>query len=151
MAVTIAPAVEAMQAIVARINSGGEYALDVVANYSENLVDPLEEVTGLRVDVVTESEMTLNDTLDVECRTSHAIRVWVRAKITSAGNDEIDAMKLLCRQIWQRINNFNTADNRVQIWECDFDPKEVPIKDILAQSWLFVTSIVLRVEVEASA
>ena len=150
MAVTIAPATEAMRAIVARINSGDAYELPVRAIYSEQLIDPLEELTELRVDVVTESEETLNETLAVEDRTSLEIRIWIRKKVASAGSDEIDQLRLLVRQIFQRINNFDSSDGRVKIWECDYDTKEIPDKSILNQSWLFVSAIVLRVEVEAS-
>ena len=75
MTVAIAPSVEAMQAIVDRINSGEAYCLDLVANRSETLVDPLEEISELRCDVVSESEEQLVETLDVEDRTSHIIRI----------------------------------------------------------------------------
>lgn len=151
MAVTIAPATEAMQAIVARINSGDTYDLPVRATYSEQLIDPLEDLTDLRVDVVTEAEETLNETLAVEDRTSLEMRIWIRKKVTSVSCDEIDPLRLLVRQIFQRINNYDTTDLRVRVWECDYDSKEIPDKSILNQAWLFVAAIVLRVEVEASA
>lgn len=151
MAVTKAPSTEAMQAICDRINDGGEYDLNVTARYSEFLIDPLEDVTSLRVDVVSESEEQLNETLDVEDRTSHIIRVWMRKKVANVGNDEIDYLKLIFRQIYQRLNDFNSADGRVKVWELEIDPKEVPIKTIIQDNWLFVASLVLRVEVEASA
>lgn len=151
MAVTKAPSTEAMQAICDRINDGGAYDLMVNATYSEFIIDPLEEVTSLRVDVVSESEEQLNETLDVEDRTSHIIRVWMRKKVANVSNDEIDYLKLIFRQIYQRLNDFNSADGRVKVWELEIDPKEVPIKTILQDNWLFVASLVLRVEVEASA
>ena len=150
MAVTIAPSVEAMQAIVDRINSGETYCLPLAAKYSETLVDPLEEISDLRCDVARESEEQLVETLTVEDRTSHVIRIWLRKKVNSVSADELDPLKLLFRQIFQRVNNYDTSDKRVTVWECDVDPKEVPIKDILQQAWLFVATLVLRVEVEAS-
>lgn len=150
MAVTIAPATEAMQAIVAHINDGGAYELPVAATYSESIIDPLEEVTRLRVDVVTETETQLNETLAVEDRTSHLIRVWMRKKVANASNDELDYLKLIYRQIFQRLNDFNSSDGRVKVWEVDNDAMECPIKSILQTSWLFVATMVLRVEVEAS-
>lgn len=150
MAVTIAPSTEAMQAIVARINSATTYCLAVVAEYRETLVDPLEEITDLRCDVVSESEEQLVETLAIEDRTSHVIRIWLRKKLDNLTPDEIDPLKLLFRQIFQRVNNYDTTDRRVTVWECDIEPKEVPLKDFLQQAGLFVASIVLRVEVEAS-
>lgn len=150
MAVTIAPSSEAMSAIVDQINSGGDYDLDVVARYGALIIDPLEEVTGLRVDVVSETEEQLVETLDVEDRSTHQIRVWMRKKVSSVSSDEIDQLKLIFRQIYQRVNNFDSSDGRVKVWDVEIDPIEVPIKSILQQSWLFVASLVLRVEVEAS-
>jgi hypothetical protein len=150
MAVTIAPSTEAMQAIVARINSATTYCLAVVAEYRETLVDPLEEITDLRCDVVSESEEQLVETLATEDRTSHVLRIWLRKKLDNLTPDEIDPLKLLFRQIFQRVNNYDTTDRRVTVWECDIEPKEVPLKDFLQQAGLFVASIVLRVEVEAS-
>lgn len=150
MAVTIAPSSEAMSAIVDQINSGGTYDLDVVARYGALLIDPLEEVIGLRVDVVSETEEQLVETLDVEDRSTHQIRVWMRKKVSSVSSDEIDQLKLIFRQIYQRVNNFDSSDGRVKVWDVEIDPIEVPIKSILQQSWLFVASLVLRVEVEAS-
>lgn len=150
MAVTIAPSSEAMSAIVDQINDGESYDLDVVARYGALIIDPLEEVTGLRVDVVSETEEQLVETLDVEDRSTHQIRIWMRRKVSSVSSDEIDQLKLIFRQIYQRVNNFNSSDGRVKVWDVEIDPIEVPIKSILQQSWLFVASLVLRVEVEAS-
>lgn len=150
MAVTIAPSSEAMSAIVDQINSDGSYDLDVVARYGALIIDPLEEVTGLRVDLVSETEEQLVETLDVEDRSTHQIRVWMRKKVSSVSNDEIDQLKLIFRQIYQQVNNFDSSDGRVKVWDVEIDPIEVPIKSILQQSWLFVASLVLRVEVEAS-
>ena len=149
MAVTQSPSTEAMSAIVEQINGGTAYELSVTAAYSETLDDELEDIPDLRVDVVQEEEEQLNETLDVEDRTSHMIRVWIRKRTPT--QDEIDAVKLIVRQIWQRVNNFNSSNARVKVWECDMDPKEVPNKMILKQSGLFVASMLMRVEVEASA
>jgi hypothetical protein len=149
MAVTQSPSTEAMSAIVEQINSGTAYELSVTAAYSETLDDELEDIPDLRVDVVQEEEEQLNETLDVEDRTSHMIRVWIRKRTPT--RDDIDAVKLIVRQIWQRVNNFNSSNTRVKVWECDMDPKEVPNKTILKQSGLFVASMLMRVEVEASS
>jgi hypothetical protein len=149
MAVTQSPSTEAMSAIVEQINSGTAYELSVTAAYSETIDDELEDIPDLRVDVVQEEEEQLNETLDVEDRTSHMIRVWIRKRTPT--QDDIDAVKLIVRQIWQRVNNFNSSNTRVKVWECDMDPKEVPNKTILKQSGLFVASMLMRVEVEASS
>jgi len=149
MAVVIAPSVEAMQAIVARINSAETYCLLVSATYGEHLIDDLEE-SETRVDVISDAEEQLEETLDIEDRSSHALRIWIRKKVDSSSNDEINPLKLLTRQIFQRVSNYDTTNGRVKVWECDQESKESPDKGMLRQAGLFVTSILLRVEVEAS-
>lgn len=152
MAVEIAPSVEAMQALVERINSGDSYVFDVGAEYTEQQIDTLEDIAGqgIRVDVTTEEEEQLNESLLVEDRTSHQIRVWIRKKLDDITPDSTDPMKLLHRQIFQRLNNWDSSDGRVKVWEADYDQKEVPDKTMLNQMSLFLSSIVLRVEVEPS-
>jgi hypothetical protein len=151
MAVTQAPAVEACEAIVSRINSGTAYCLDLRAEYVEQIVDDLIDLRKTHVDVVPEEEEQLDETLDVENRTSHTIRVHVRTKVNAIDSDDVAAFKLLVRQIFQRVNNYDTADGRVKVWECDLESKQVPDKTILQQNLLCVASILLRVEVEPSA
>lgn len=150
MAVTIAPSVEAMIAITDRINTGSAYVLDVTATYGELMIDEREEIDCLRVDVTSEDEVQLVETLTVEDRTSHALRIWIRSPVAIRTSDEINPIKLLVRQIYQRVNNFNSADLRVKVWECDVDAKQNPDKAIMNQHGLFVASITMRVEVEAS-
>ena len=147
-AVTIDPGVEACQALIAQINTGTAYALEFVATYCEQLVDPLEEINGLLVNVIIEKSETLIETLAIEDRTSHAIRIWIRDKVSDSTNDTVDALRLLVRQIWQRVNDYTSA--RVKVWECDNEEMEEPIKASLRRAGMFVTSIVLRAEVEAS-
>jgi|TARA_R110000824_G_scaffold28583_1_gene95885 hypothetical protein len=150
MAVTVAPSTEAMSAITDRINSGTAYSFDIAAEYTDEVIDPLEEIAGLRVDVVSESEEQLEETLDAEDRTSHVLRIWVRQKVDDVRNGTVDPLKLLVRQIFQRVNDYDSTDGRVAVWEVDTDAKQTPDKVILRQHWLFIASIVLRVEVEAS-
>lgn len=148
MAVSQAPSTEAMIAIVDRINSGTAYDLPVRVSYGETIDDLLDNIPDLRVDVCQEEEEQLSETLDVEDRTSHLIRVWFRQRTET--QDKIDAAKLIVRQVWQRVNNFNSSNGRVKVWECDMDPKEIPDKATLRQTGLFVVSMLLRVEVEVS-
>ena len=148
--VTQAPSDEAMSAIVDRINTGDKYDMDVAAEYTDSIVDVLEEIAGLRIDVVCESEEQLTETLDVEDRSQCMVRVFVRQKVDDTDKEKIGALKLLVRQLWQRLNDYETDDERVKVWECDIDPKEVPIKAILQQSRLFVATLLLRIEVEPS-
>jgi hypothetical protein len=150
MAVSESPSTEAMKAIVDRINSAVTYEFDVVAEYSEQIIDPMEEVAELRVDVVSESEQQLNETLDIEDRTNHIVMIWIRKKVASLSNDEIDPLKLLVRQIFQRVNDYDTANGRVKVWEAETDSKQCPDKSLLRQLRMFVASITLRIEVEAS-
>lgn len=150
MAATIAPSVEAAQAIVDRINAATTYALEVVAQRQEVIVDHLEEVNELRVDVVHEEETELEDTLNVEDRTSHEIRIYVRSKVADMTPDNIDPLKLLTRQIFQQVNNYDSSDGRVRVWQCDVEPRAAADKELLRQHGIFVAAIMLRVEVEPS-
>lgn len=149
MAITVSPSTEAMEVIVARINSGTTYTLKSAATYSEEKLIPLECIDGTRIDVVEDDQEQLNETLDSEDRSSHRIRVWVRkgmvVPVTNAASEEA---KLLVRRIWQRLNNHRTS--RVCVWECDEESKEVPDKSMSIQEGVFVASILCRVEVEAS-
>ena len=152
MPVTKAPSTEAMEAIRDRVNAGSTYCIDVRADYTEQIIDPLEdmEFDGLRVDIVTEQEETLNETLTIEDRTSLSVRICIRKKVSSFSNDEIDPLKLVARQIYQQVNNYDTADQRVRVWECDLENIDKPGKELLMQAGLFLQTILLRVEVEAS-
>lgn len=142
-----------MIAIRNRVNAGTTYCIDVRAEYSEQIIDPLEDLAseGLRVDIVTEEEETLNETLAVEDRTSLAIRIWIRKKVDSFSNDEIDPLKLVARQIFQQVNNYDTTDLRVRVWECDLETTDKPTKEQLMRTGIFTQSVLLRVEVDASA
>lgn len=150
MAATIAPEVEAAQSIVDRINASTTYALEVVAQRQEVIVDHLEEVSELRVDVVHEEGTQLEDTLNVEDRTSHEIRIYVRSKVSDMAPDSIDPLKLLTRQIFQQVNNYDSADGRVKVWQCDVEPRQAADKELLRQHGIFVAAIMLRAEVEPS-
>jgi hypothetical protein len=150
MAVTVAPSTEACTALVDRINSATTFSLDVLAKYSRVEVDPLEEISGRRIDVVHVEETQLNQTLDIEDRTSHKIAIWIREKLTNTEPETIDALCLLVRQIYQRVNNWDSADRRVCVWETDEETRMTPEKVALNQYGLFIAAIVLRVQVEAS-
>lgn len=150
MTLTVAPSVEAVRAIRDRLNSSTAYELIFVASVADEVVDPLEEISELRVDVVHESEEQLMETLDDEDRTSHVIRIWIRSKLEGYTADFTDQLKLLVRQIFQRVNEYDATDGRVKVWECDREQHEVPVKQMWRQHGLFVASVVLRAEVEPS-
>lgn len=149
MPVTVAPAAEACQAIIDRINSvSAPYALAATATYAEEYSDDAETLTSMAVDVVPLDEVQLSETLAVEDRTSHKIGVEVRKKLTAISQTDVNALKLIVRQIYQWINDYDTNDGRVKVWECDPDPKENPNKDLLANNLVFRSRLLLRVEVE---
>ena len=150
MPVTIAPAAEACQALVARINAGTAYTLPTAAAYSRVEVDTAEESNTLRVDVVAVDETQLAETLATEDRTSHTIVIWIRKKLANLDASTIDALCLITRQIYQQVNNWDSADGRVRVWETSEETELNPDKTVLNQMRMFVTKIVLRVEVEAS-
>lgn len=157
MSLTISPSAEACQALVEQINSGEEvdpsrqsFTLERYAKYSRIEIDPLEEIDGLQIDVVAVEETQLNETLEIEDRTSHKIAIWIRRKLDDIEPETLDPMALLVRQIYQRVNNFTSSDRRVNVWETDEETRMNPDKAILNQMRLFVATIVLRVEVDAS-
>lgn len=150
-AVTIAPSTEACQALVTQINAGTAYILNVNAKYAEQFSDDQQGVDGLRVDVVAIDELQLDETLDIEDRSSHAIGIEIRRNLTSADQVSVDAMKLLVRQVFQRVNDFDSSDRRVRVWECGYAKRENPNKQLLSESNVFRSRLVLRVEVEPPA
>lgn len=149
-AVTTDPSVESCEALVDQINAGTTYQRDVTAIYSEQLIDPLEEIDGLRIDVTADESETLVETLAVEDRSSHQIRVWIRAKVDDFTSDTINPLKLLVRQVFQQLLDYDSSNGRVKVWECDNVVQETPDKTMLRNAGLFVASILLRVEVEAA-
>ena len=149
-AVTTDPSVESCEVLVDQINAGTTYQRDVTAIYSEQLIDPLEEIDGLRIDVTTDESETLVETLAVEDRSSHQIRVWIRAKVDDFTSDTINPLKLLVRQVFQQLLDYDSSNGRVKVWECDNVVQETPDKTMLRNAGLFVASILLRVEVEAA-
>jgi hypothetical protein len=144
MTLTISPADEACQAIVARINSSNEYSLSLDAHYSRTEIDYLEGLDRLRVDVVAVSETQPNDQLDANENSSHKIQVVIRSKTTSK---DVQDIALIVRQLFLRLDNFDSSDRRVCVWECDPEEKENPVKSLLNDANLFVSVINLRVEV----
>lgn len=150
MTVTIAPSAEACLALVDRINSGTAYSLDRVAKYSRVEVSPLEEIRHLEIDVVAVDEEQLSETLDIEDRTSHKIAIWIRDKLPDLQPETIDELCLLVRQIFQRVNNFDSADGRVRVWEVDKGTRMTPDKDRLNTMHLFDAVVMLWVRVDTS-
>lgn len=150
MPVTVAPDAEACQALVARINSGDAYALAVDAKYGWVDIDVAEEIGSLRVDVVAEDSQQLIETLAIEDRTRHRIAIHIRNKLHSLEPSEIAAMSLLVRQIFQRVDDYNSPDGRVRVWKVDEATQMTPDKTRLYQNRLFVAKVILQVEVEPS-
>lgn len=145
---TIAPSVEACNAIRDRINSGEEYTLEVKAQSADEITEDLQDLRQLRVDVIQETEEQLAETLDLQDNTSHIVRVWIRKKLDTITQDEIDALKLLKRQIALRLLNYVTTDWRVRIWEVDNSQAPIVERDTLHQDRSFIASVVCRVEVK---
>lgn len=151
MTITIDPSIEACQSLVERINSGSYGIAFRDAEYLEEIIEPLEDVSShVSVTVVPVDEEQLNETLAVTDRTSHNIRIYIRTKLANIEPRAIDDLKLFTRQVFDRCNDYDTANNRVRVWECDRDVKQKPDKDALRDRGVFLASINLRVEVEAS-
>ena len=145
---TLAPSTEAVNAIVARINAGTTYNLDLKAEARELIIDPTEEVTELRVDVCHESEQQLFETLDSVDNTQHAIRIWIRKKVADITPQELNPLRLLCRQILRQVDQYVTTDWRVRVWQAGFETQEVADKAVLYSQRMFVASISCEVRVK---
>jgi hypothetical protein len=145
---TIAPSTEVCNAIRDRINSGEAYSLEVRAAVVDEATDDLQDLRQLRVDVIQETEEQLIETIDLQDNTSHVIRVWIRKKLDTTTQDEIDALKLLKRQIALRLLNYATTDWRVRVWEVDNSQSPVIERDTLHQDRSFIASVVCRAEVK---
>jgi len=145
---TLAPSTEAVNAIVVRINAGTTYTLDLKAEARELIIDPTEEVTELRVDVCHESEQQLFETLDSVDNTQHAIRIWIRKKVADITSQELNPLRLLCRQILRQVDQYVTTDWRVRVWQAGFETQEVADKAVLYSQRMFVASISCEVQVK---
>lgn len=150
MPVTTAPAAEACQAIVDRINSGSglTYTLPAAADYVYQISEDIKATTELQVLVIHKQQSTLDETLDVENRTSHNMTIRVRQKLPDNARSTVEALLLIVRQLFQRVNNYATS--RVRVWDCDIDIDEGPDESQLREAGLFTMEFPLRVEVEAS-
>lgn len=144
----LAPSDEACIALVARINSGTDYVLDVDATYSREIVEPLEEIDGIRVDVVADTEVGQSDRLDGLDTSLQTIRVWVRAKMSDQLNETYQDLALLRKQIVDRLDNWDSSDRRVRVWDSENDELEQPLKAAARQMGLFVACVILQVQVQ---
>jgi hypothetical protein len=145
---SVSPSTEACEAIRDRINSGEDYTLEVRAQVAEEIAEDLQDLRQLRVDVIQEAEEQLEETLDLQDNTSHSIRVWIRKKLDTTTQDEIEQLKLLRRQIELRLLNYVTTDWRVRVWEVSRSQSPIVERDMLHQDRSFVASILCRVEVK---
>lgn len=148
MVATIAPADEACIALVDRINAGTDYALAVDARYSRLQVDPLEQIKELHVDVVADTEQGQSDRLDGLDNTLHTIKVWVRAPIIDADPQYLADLALVRKQLVDWLDNWDSSDRRVQVWDSENEDLEQPIKELIRQSNLFVAVVILNVQVQ---
>jgi hypothetical protein len=144
---TVSPSTKACEAIRDRINTGEDYALEVRAQVAEEITEDLQDLRQLRVDVIQETEEQLEETLDLQDNTSHSIRVWIRKKLDTTTQDEIEQLKLLRRQIELRLLNYVTTDWRVRVWEVSRTQAPIIDRSGLHQDRSFIASIVCRVEV----
>ncbi len=147
MTATQSPIDEACAALVERINTGTEYSLALDATYSEVRVDPLELIDCLRVDVVYGTGKQLQETLDKSDNSSHSIVVWIRSPLPQKHANELSELNYLAWQIKQRLDDWNSSDRRVQVWECGVSEIPRATKDLLRASQLYASRIQLRVEV----
>lgn len=149
-AVTICPSDEAGQAIAARINTAIIYTLPQPATYTHAIIDQLEEVDGLRVDVAHVDMQQLEETFDMEGRSSHLLRVWVRDKLPDMDAATVAPRNLLARKIFQRVNNYATGNGRVRVWDAGKNRGEIPGMLVLVEANFYRAYLELRVEVEPS-
>lgn len=148
-AVTIDPGDEAIAAILARINSAITYTLPTPAVESVQIVDPYEQIDGIRVDVTHETETQLHETLSQEDNSSHILRIWVRDKLPDAAPLTLKSRKLLARQIFQRVNEFQNS--RISVWDAGKERNEKPGKEWAVRDGIFVAYCEIRVEVRPPA
>jgi hypothetical protein len=150
-AVSISPSEEACAALVDQINGGTAYTLAVNATTAEQFSDEQEFLEALAVDVVPLEGEQLHETLAVEDRSSHQIGIEIRRRLESAEQNLVNDMKLIVQQIFQRVNNFDSSNRRVRVWECSPVSDENPNKELLSDALVFRSRLMLRVEVEPPA
>ena len=154
MPLTISPADEACQAIVARINhASAPYApLTPAATYGYVIPDLLEETATTRVDVIHVDEIQLDGPLDQIGPTSHTLFVYVRKSVADLEAATVAPLKLLERQLQEWLDPFVSSDFRVRVLECGSEEvTENPSKEQLQKMNLFLSLIALTVRVEPHA
>ena len=149
MPTTIAAADEACEALVTRINAAGSgYTLSPAAEYSYEEIDPLEQVSGTRVDVVPNLQRGQSVRLDGLDASIHEIRVWIRKQCPDLAPTTIKPLTLLRQQIMEWLDNWDSSNKRVRVWDSENEDLEQPVKEQLRLNNLFVACIVLEVHVE---
>ena len=96
----------------------------------------------------SESEQQLFETLDAVDNTRHAVRIWIRRKVAAITAEEIEPLRLLCRQILRQVDQYVTSDWRVRVWQAGFETQEVADKAMLYSQRMFVASITCEVQVK---
>ena len=150
-AVTISPSTEACEAIRDRINSGGTYTQEVTCDIAEQFSDDQQAMPDLMIDVVAIEEQQLDETLATENRWSVDIGIEMRRKLEDDSQALVAAMKLVVQQVFEWVNNFDSANGRVRVWECGNASEENPNKQLLAEGLIFRSRLMLRVEIEPPA
>lgn len=146
---TVAPSQEAQEAIVAYIN-GETFSVPFTAIATDVARTELDDGEWLCVDVVHDGEEQLYETLDAsDDNTRHRILVQITGRRKPDGLDSTADLKLLARQIFDSLDQWDSDDGRVQVWFCDREPVSVTDKDALRTLGLFRRNILCEVEVIA--
>lgn len=145
---TISPSKEAQDAIVDFLN-GETFGLAFQATAADVAKTELRDAEWISVDVIEDSEEQLQETLAEDDPTRHRILVQVTARRKPDGLDMTEDLKLLCKQIYQSLDQLDLEDGRVQVWQINGESLTAADKEALRTLGLFRRNIVLEVEVLA--
>lgn len=147
MPLTQAPEDEAVDAIVTRINAGTSYTLPAAAVAVEFPKVANEDISTLVVEVASDGEQTLAETLNpAEDRKLIIVRVYIRKKVANAEPSTLAATKLIVSQITEWLDLY--MGSRVKVWAVDQEFDKKTSVELLDQSGIFAATIAVRCTVE---
>lgn len=143
---TVSPSKEACEAIVAALNAATDFSTAFEATTAEFALQDLKDGENLSVEVIHEEEETLAEQLGDD-QTRHRIEVQITGRRNPGGTDDVEDLKLLATEIEAFLDQWDSADGRVQVWYVNREPLSAADKQALREMDLFRRNLVLTVEV----
>lgn len=144
----ISPSKEAQDALVELLNAT-DFSVDFEATATDTARTDLADGEWLSVDVIDDEEEQLVETLDSDDPTRHRILIQLTARRKPDSLDTTEDLKLLAREIHETVDQWDSADGRVQVWFVGREAVQPADKEALRALGLFRRNILCEVEVLA--